>query len=95
MHDLSDIHNFVLGSKATGERLAQTDVEFVGDKTFSFELVPGRYAYACSPHFETMNGRLTVFPRDADAVTTRTLAAKVDARAATLSAKKVAPAATA
>ena len=62
VHDLSDMHNFVLGSKATGERLAQTDVEFVGDMTFSVELVPGRYAYACSPHFETMNGPLTVSP---------------------------------
>ena len=89
VHDLSDMHNFVLGSKATGERLAQTDVEFVGDMTFSFELVPGRYAYACSPHFETMNGPLTVFPRT-PAVETRTLTARVDAHTATLSAKKVA-----
>jgi hypothetical protein len=35
VHDLSDIHNFVLGSKRTGERLASTEVEFVGDQTFT------------------------------------------------------------
>jgi plastocyanin len=60
VHDRSDIHNFVLGSKSTGERLADTGVEFVGDKTFDIELKPGRYGYACSPHFEVMNGSLTV-----------------------------------
>src|SRR4051794_25911561 len=56
VHDLADIHNFVLGSKRTGERLASTEVEFVGDQTFTIELVLGLYAYACSPHFQTMNG---------------------------------------
>ncbi len=30
VHDLSDIHNFVLGSKTTQERLASTEVPFVG-----------------------------------------------------------------
>src|SRR5690242_17523885 len=38
VHDLSDIHNFVLGSKQTGERLASTEVPFVGDMTFTIEL---------------------------------------------------------
>ena len=46
VHDLSDIHNFVLGSKRTGERLATTEVEFVGDMTFTITLTPGLYAYA-------------------------------------------------
>jgi plastocyanin len=95
VHDLSDIHNFVLGSKATGERLASTEVEFVGDRTFTIDLVPGRYAYACSPHFETMNGSLFVTtaaaPPAPPAPAPKSLAAKVDTRSASLSAKRAAP----
>ncbi len=60
VHDRSNIHNFVLGSKRTQERLASTEVEFVGDQTFTIDLVPGQYAYACSPHFQTMNGSFQV-----------------------------------
>ena len=60
VHDLADIHNFVLGSKTTGERLATTEIPFVGDQTFDITLAPGQYVYACSPHFETMFGRLQV-----------------------------------
>jgi plastocyanin len=62
VHDRSEIHNFVLGSKATGERFIDTGVEFVGDRTVTVDLVPGEYAYACSPHFEVMNGHLRVVP---------------------------------
>ena len=62
VHDRSDMHNFVLGNKATGARPVTTAVEFVGDQTFTVDLVPGLYVYACSPHFETMNGRLNVVP---------------------------------
>ena len=40
VHDLADIHNFVLGSKTTGERLATTEVPFVGDQTFDITLAP-------------------------------------------------------
>jgi plastocyanin len=90
VHDLSDEHNFVLGNKATGERPAQTDVAFVGDRSFTVDLVPGLYVYACSPHFETMNGRLTVVPRT-PVVQTKTLAANVDARRATLSRTRATP----
>ena len=60
VHDRSDEHNFVLGNKATGARPIATDVEFVGDQTFTIDLPPGAYGYACSPHFQTMNGSLTV-----------------------------------
>ena len=35
-------------------------VEFVGDKTFTVDLQPGAYGYACSPHWQTMNGGFTV-----------------------------------
>lgn len=90
VHDLSDEHNFVLGNKATGERPVQTDVAFVGDRSFTVELVPGLYVYACSPHFETMNGRLTVVPR-APVVQTKTLSATVDARRASLNRTRATP----
>jgi plastocyanin len=60
VHDRSDIHNFVLAKKATGERPVETSVEFVGDMTFTANLTTGLWVYACSPHFDTMNGRLDV-----------------------------------
>jgi hypothetical protein len=60
VHDLSDEHNFVLGHKATGRRPVQTEVEFVGDVSVVGDLAPGLWVFACSPHFETMNGQLTV-----------------------------------
>ena len=41
IHDLADVHNFVLGSQSTGARLASTEVPFVGDMTFTIDLVPG------------------------------------------------------
>jgi plastocyanin len=92
VHDLSDMHNFVLGNKATGERPATTEVEFVGDQTFTVDLVPGLYVYACSPHFSTMNGRLTaVSSTPAPAPQPMTLKAKVDARSVSLSATSVQP----
>src|SRR5262245_48754505 len=49
VHDQSDIHNFVLGKKETGERAASTEVEFVGDTSFTINLTPGHWVYACSP----------------------------------------------
>jgi plastocyanin len=89
VHDLSDVHNFVLGSKTTGARLASTEVEFVGDQTFTIDLAPGQYAYACSPHFQVMNGSLRVLAATPPVVDTKPLSAKVDARSLSLSAKKV------
>src|SRR5262249_52400640 len=50
VHDLSDVHNFALGSQTTNMRIAETSIEFVGDQTFTIDLPPGRYAYACSAH---------------------------------------------
>jgi plastocyanin len=89
VHDLADIHNFVLGSKTTGERLATTEVEFVGDQTFTIDLTPGLYAYACSPHFQVMNGSFRVLAATPPVVETKTLSAKVDAHSLSLSAKTV------
>ncbi len=88
VHDLSDIHNFVLGSKTTQERLASTEVPFVGDQTFTIDLPPGSYAYACSPHFQVMNGHFSVLA-PTPPVTTKTLSAKVTSRAVSLSATAV------
>ena len=84
VHDRSEIHNFVLGSKATGERLAQTTVEFVGDQTFSIHLVTGQYGYACSPHFEIMNGSLLVLRKSAPPPAPQVVTARVDARTVTV-----------
>ena len=88
VHDRSDIHNFVLGNKATGERLATTAVEFVGDQTFSIHLVAGSYGYACSPHFQVMNGSLVVLPKTRPPVTQK-VSARVDARVVTVSPKQL------
>jgi hypothetical protein len=87
VHDLSDIHNWALGSQTTNTRILQTDVPFVGDQTFTVDLTPGRYAYACSAHFETMSGTFVVVP---PAVATKAISAKVDARRATMSVKQTA-----
>ena len=90
MHDNSDMHNFALGSKTANARLFQTEVPFVGDQTFTVDFPPGLYAYACSPHFDVMNGTFTVTAAPPPATTTKALTAKVDARSATLSAKRTA-----
>lgn len=100
VHDLSDIHNFVLGSKRTGERLASTEVPFLGDQTFTVELVPGLYAYACSPHFQTMNGHFQVVgapspaPSPPPAPRAKPLAAGVGATSLSMSAGRVLPGST-
>jgi hypothetical protein len=60
VHDYSKIHNFALGSQTQNRRLFTTGVPWVGTRTYTLKLVPGSYAYACSAHFQTMNGRFTV-----------------------------------
>jgi hypothetical protein len=63
VRDLSAEHNFVLADKATGAKLRiDSGIEFVGDKTFEIQLDRGAYGFACSPHWQTMNGSLTVLP---------------------------------
>jgi hypothetical protein len=88
VHDLSDVHNWALGSQTTNTRILQTDVPFVGDQTFTVTLTAGHYAYACSAHPFDMNGTFVVLP---PTVTTRALSARVDARTATMSVKQAAP----
>ena len=93
VHDLSDIHNLVLGKKETGERAAATEVEFVGDMTFTINLTAGHWAYACSPHFQTMNGSFAVVPvtpPPAPVAKPRPLTARLTAAGATMGARRVA-----
>jgi hypothetical protein len=63
VRDLSSEHNFVLADKPAGLKLRiDSGVEFVGEKTFEIQLERGAYGFACSPHWQFMNGTLTVFP---------------------------------
>ena len=60
VHDYSKIHNFALGSQTANKRLFTGSIPGVGTKTYIVKLTPGSYAYACSAHFQTMNGTFTV-----------------------------------
>ena len=60
VHDYSKIHNFALGSQSENKRLFTTGIRWVGTKTYRLTLTPGDYAYACSAHFQTMNGTFVV-----------------------------------
>ena len=60
VRDQSEMHNFAMGNKAGGGLFVDSGVGFVGEKIFTITLVPGRYGYACSPHWQVMNGSLTV-----------------------------------
>jgi hypothetical protein len=93
VHDLSDIHNFALGSKTANVRLMETGIEFVGDETFTLDLPPGLYAYACSAHWQTMNGQFRVVappPPPPPAATPKRLSAKVTDAAVSMSKRRVA-----
>ena len=89
VHDQSDIHNFALGDATTNTRLVTTGIEFVGDQTYTLELSPGSYVYACSAHFQTMFGTFRVVAAPPPAVPTIT--AKVTGTAVSLSPKSVKP----
>jgi hypothetical protein len=96
VHDRADIHDFHLANKPDGAKLDLTSgVEFVGDKTFTIDLTPGRYAYACTPHWQVMNGSFVVIPAStppASPTTRHALAAGVaPGGALTLSSKRVVP----
>ena len=96
IHDRADIHDFHLANKPDGARLNLTSgIEFVGDKTFTIDLTPGRYAYACSPHWQVMNGAFVVVPAStppSSPTARKALTAGVaPGGALTLSSKRVAP----
>jgi plastocyanin len=56
VHDMSDIHNFHL--TGPGVNVA-TDIDFVGDKTFTITVADGKYVYLCDAHPASMVGRFT------------------------------------
>jgi plastocyanin len=61
VHDRSAIHNFHLASNDDPTVDFRTDVPFVGDMTFVATFKAGlRYAYACEPHWQVMNGSFVV-----------------------------------
>jgi plastocyanin len=87
VHDLSDVHNFALGSQTTNTRILTGSVEGVGDEHFTLNVTPGSYAYACSAHPDVMNGTFRVVA--APKPVTPSLSAKVTSKAVSLSSKKV------
>jgi plastocyanin len=64
VHDHSSLHNFDFSGPGAA---ATTDVEFIGDKTFTVTLGDGTYFFQCDPHSAQMRGSFTV-----GAVTTTT-----------------------
>jgi hypothetical protein len=61
VRDLSRIHNFHLASNDDSSVDFRTDLEFVGEQDFTVTLRDDtRYAYACEPHWQTMNGSFFV-----------------------------------
>jgi plastocyanin len=66
VHDHSSLHNFDFSGPGAA---ATTDVDFIGDKTFTVTLGDGTYFFQCDPHSAQMRGSFTV-----GAVTTTTTA---------------------
>jgi plastocyanin len=61
VHDRSALHNFHMASNFDSSVDIRTDVDFVGDQTFTVTFKPGiEYAYACEPHWQVMNGSFVV-----------------------------------
>jgi plastocyanin len=54
VHDQSDIHNFDLSGPGVA---AATDVDFVGDKTFTITIAQGTYTFVCDAHPTLMHGK--------------------------------------
>jgi hypothetical protein len=57
VHDHSTFHNFDFSGPGAA---ASTDVDFVGDKTFTVTLTDGTYFFQCDPHSAQMHGSFTV-----------------------------------
>ncbi len=54
VHDQSDIHDFDLSGPGVK---AATDIEFVGDKTFTITIAQGTYTFVCDAHSSLMHGK--------------------------------------
>ena len=57
VHDHSAIHDFHLTGPGVN---VTTDVDAIGDFTFTVTLTDGRYTFQCDPHASLMNGKFTV-----------------------------------
>jgi plastocyanin len=57
IHDHSSFHNFDFSGPGAS---ATTDVEGVGDQTFTVTLTDGTYFFQCDPHSAQMRGSFTV-----------------------------------
>ena len=59
--DKSKSHNFVVERSHGGKfEKALTSVSFMGKKTVTLTLRPGKYEYYCAPHESVMHGDFTV-----------------------------------
>jgi Copper binding proteins, plastocyanin/azurin family len=66
VRDRSRLHNFHLASNSDPTVDFRTDLDFVGEMTFTVTFRDEtRYAYACEPHWQTMNGEFFVSSRPA------------------------------
>ena len=57
VHDHSSFHNFDLSGPGVS---VATDIDGVGDKTFTVTFVDGTYFFQCDPHSNQMHGQFTV-----------------------------------
>jgi plastocyanin len=57
VHDRSAEHNFHLSGPGVNQ---STDIEGIGDSTWTVTLTDGIYTYQCDPHFTSMRGRFAV-----------------------------------
>jgi hypothetical protein len=61
VRDRSTQHNFHMASDEDRTVDFRTELDFVGEMTFTVTLKDGvRYAYACEPHWQVMNGAFFV-----------------------------------
>jgi hypothetical protein len=66
VRDRSRIHNFHLASNTDRSVDFRTELEFVGEQDFTVTFQDRtRYAYACEPHWQTMNGEFFVLSQTA------------------------------
>ena len=86
VHDHSSFHNFDFSGPGAA---VSTEVDFIGDKTFTVTLVDGTYFFQCDPHSSQMHGSFTVGA--VTAPTTTTTPVPVPAQRATPLAASVGP----